>query len=158
MDHAGILHVLAEKFGEAVSPGPEGLVGDPFITISPDQFHEAAVFLKNDPALAMDQLKLITGTDRGDVMECVYHLYSYTHFHALTLKVILERENPEVRSICDVYGAADWHERETYDLVGIRFAGHPNLRRILLPEDWVGHPLRADYVEPEEYHGIPNKA
>jgi len=158
MDHASILAALTDTFGEDVTGGPEGLPGDPYVVVTAGRLHEVVEHLKSDPALAMDQLKLITGIDRGDVMECVYHLYSYTHFHAVTLKVKLDRDNPQVQSVVDLHGAAEWHERETFDMTGIRFAGHENLRRILLPEDWVGYPLRADYKEPEEYHGIPNRA
>ena len=84
-----------------------------------------------------------------------------THKHSLVLKVILPRwkddkpgELPEVPSVSGVWSTADWHEREVYDLSGVYFTGHPNLRRILCPEDWVGHPLRKDYEMPLEYHGI----
>ena len=158
MEFASMLSHLQQKFGDAIERSPEALVGDPFITVLAESWHDAAEFLKTDPAMAMDQLKLITGVDRGDVIESVYHVYSYTHFHSLTLKVRLDREKPEVQSIAELYGAADWHERECFDMVGIRYIGHPNLRRILLPEDWVGHPLQVGYQEPEEYHGVSNKA
>jgi NADH-quinone oxidoreductase subunit C len=94
-------------------------------------------------------------------VEVVYHLYSMQHKHSLVLKVILPRwkgdqpgELPEVPSVASLWSTADWHEREVYDLSGVYFTGHPNLRRILCPEDWVGHPLRKDYEMPLEYHGI----
>ena len=93
--------------------------------------------------------------------EIVYHLFSMKHKHSLVLKVILPRwkegrpgELPEVPSVSGIWSTADWHEREVYDLNGVYFTGHPNLRRILCPEDWVGHPLRKDYEMPLEYHGI----
>jgi NADH-quinone oxidoreductase subunit C len=83
------------------------------------------------------------------------------HKHSLVLKVMLPRwkdgqvgELPEIKSVASVWSTADWHERECYDLLGIKFVDHPNLRRILCPEDWVGHPLRKDYEMPLEYHGI----
>jgi NADH-quinone oxidoreductase subunit C len=109
-------------------------------------------------------------------LEVVYHLFSMKHKHSLVLKVILPRwqgdtglgdtgqgdsaresgagKLPELASVSGVWSTADWHERELYDLLGVHFTGHPNLRRILCPEDWVGHPLRKDYEMPLEYHGI----
>jgi NADH-quinone oxidoreductase subunit C len=94
-------------------------------------------------------------------MEVVYHLQSFTHQHRFTLKVVLPRwkgdkvgELPEVPTVSDIWRVADWHEREVYDLCGVRFLDHPDPRRILLSEDWVGHPLRKDYEFPLEYHGI----
>ena len=94
-------------------------------------------------------------------MEVVYHLSSTVKKHTLVLKVMLPRwkddqpgQLPEVPSVADVWRTADWHEREVFDLSGVRFTGHPDLRRILCPEDWVGHALRKDYEMPLEYHGI----
>jgi NADH-quinone oxidoreductase subunit C len=94
-------------------------------------------------------------------MEVVYHLSSYTHKHRFVLKVTLPRwkgdkagELPEVPSVTGLWSTADWHEREVFDLCGVHFTGHPDLTRILLSEDWVGHPLRKDYEFPLEYHGI----
>ena len=97
-------------------------------------------------------------------LEVVYHLWSVPNKNSLVLKVMLPRwkddqqgELPEVPSVAGVWSTADWHEREVYDLCGVRFTGHPNPRRILCPEDWVGHPLRKDYEMPLEYHGIRGK-
>lgn len=81
----------------------------------------------------------------------IYHLYSMKHRHRLTLRVVMERDGARVPSVAHLWPAANWHEREAYDLVGIVFDGHPDLRRILLPDDWVGHPLRKDYVVQETY-------
>ena len=98
-------------------------------------------------------------TDRVDypkraVIEIVYNLYSYKHRHLFALKVGAPRDNPVVPTVSTVWAHADWQEREAFDLLGLTFTGHPDLRRILMPEDWPGHPLRKDFVEPEEYHGI----
>lgn len=101
-----------------------------------------------------DALSCLTGTDRGDHIEVVYHLFSYMKKETRILKVRLSKESPEIASVSKVWPAADWMERETYDLVGVKFIGHPNLKRILNPDDWAGHPLRKDYREPEEYQGM----
>lgn len=77
--------------------------------------------------------------------EVVYHIYSHEHKQRLRLKVRISGENPEIASVTSVWRAANWYERETFDLFGIQFRGHPNLRRIMMPDDWQGHPLRKDY-------------
>jgi NADH-quinone oxidoreductase subunit C len=95
--------------------------------------------------MGFDNLSLITGIDYRDRFEVVYNFLSYSKKQNLVLKVILDHANPEVASISSIWKVADWLERETYDLVGIKFSGHPNLKRILLPDGWMGHPLRKDY-------------
>ena len=117
-------------------------------------------FLHSDANLYFDSLSSITGIDNGvesNQMEVVYSLYSIPNDLHLMVKVILNREKPVVASLCSIWKAADWHERETYDLLGIHFKGHPDLRRILLPADWEGHPLRKDYEEQTYYRGVKVK-
>ena len=92
-----------------------------------------------------DHLSMISGMDYVEWMEVVYHVWSYTRKENVVLKVKLDRSMPVVDSVVSVWSGADWMERETYDLLGITFENHPDLRRILLPEGWVGHPLRKDY-------------
>lgn len=100
-------------------------------------------------------LNCLTGTDRGAHIEIVYHIFSYERRESLVLKVNVSREaNISIPSAADLFSSADWMERETYDLIGTKFEGHPDLRRILLPEDWEGHPLRKDYKENAEYQGM----
>ncbi len=136
---------------------------DPAVVVSPGDVHEMCRFMRDDEALRMSVLRIVTGIDRpseegangeGEI-EVVYHLCSHVHGHGVVLKTRLDRGDPVVDSVQDLWPTANWHERETYDLMGVRFRGHPDLRRIMLPEDWVGHPLRKDYTFPAEYHGIP---
>ncbi|MFA4934266.1 MAG: NADH-quinone oxidoreductase subunit C [Candidatus Methanoperedens sp.] len=95
--------------------------------------------------MGFDHLSVITGTDYTDRFEVVYNFFSYEKKQNLVLKVITDHDAPEVDSLTSLWKGAEWLERETYDLVGIKFTGHPNLVRILLPDGWVGHPLRKDY-------------
>lgn len=131
--------------------------GDPFATIPPAAVVEACRFLRDDPDLRFDYCACVTGVDDTKDFWVVYHLYSIPKNHRAVLKVRLDRKEPVVASVVGVWKGADWHERETYDLYGIKFEGHPDLRRILLPEDWPGYPLRKDYEFPDEYQGIPLK-
>ena len=118
-------------------------------------------FLWKSPETYFDQLSCLTAIDNGlekNTFDLIYTLYSIPFNETIHLKVELEREeNPEIESLTPIYKTADWHEREAFDLMGIHFEGHPDLRRILLPEDWKGHPLRKDYEVQENYHGIQVK-
>lgn len=117
-------------------------------------------FLWRNPTTYFDSLSCVTAIDLGvdsGQMEVVYTLYSIPFHVTLHLRVVLDREKPEVPSLSGIWKTADWHEREAFDFFGIQFIGHPNLTRILLPADWEGHPLRKDYVEQERYHGIKVK-
>lgn len=137
----------------------------PYLTVPADRLVELCRFLRDDERLFFDLLACVTAIDNGpdaDTMEVVYNLTSIPYEHNLMLKVVVPRNTgssqlPSVPSIAHIWRTADWHEREAFDLVGIRFEGHPDLRRILLPTDWVGHPLRTDYKEEEQYHGIKTK-
>lgn len=129
----------------------------PWVAVLPEHLTQLCALLRDTPDLYFDYLACLSGVDYGDRMEVVYHLTSLPLEHSLVLKVALPREQPVLPSVAHIWRAADWHEREAYDLLGITFSGHPDLRRILLPEDWPGHPLRKNYTEPDEYHGIEVK-
>lgn len=169
--------ILVEKFGEERISALNLEAKDPWIEVAPQAIAEVGRFLRDDHRMRFNHLNDLCGVDYFEPdpkkapkfghephVEVVYHLSSYELRHQLTLKVKLSRwknnilgEIPELPSVADVWAIGDWHERETYDLMGVRFVGHPNLRRILCPEDWVGHPLRKDYEFPLEYHGIRGK-
>jgi len=132
---------------------------DPSIAIEPAAIVDVARFLHDEPDLRFDSLSNESGVDykAKNVIQIVYHLFSYPHRHWIVLKVDAPRDNPVVPSVETVWKAANWHEREIYDLLGVVFEGHCDLRRLLMPEDWIGYPLRKDFVEPEEYHGISTR-
>lgn len=125
-----------------------------FIRISPSNLVEIMLFLREEEDLKFDYLACLSGMDNKETLGVVYHLYSISHKHRITIKVDVPKENPKVPSIWNVWRTADWHEREAFDMFGIVFEGHPNLIRILNPYDWEGYPLRKDYKQPEEYHGL----
>ncbi|HZG80797.1 MAG TPA: NADH-quinone oxidoreductase subunit C, partial [Brevibacillus sp.] len=122
----------------------------PTLVIQNERWHDVAVFLKEDEQLAFDYLSDLHGVDYEDRLEVYYHFYSYQNRQSLAVKVKTGREQSSVASVMDIWSGANWNERETYDLLGIYFPGHSDLRRILLPDDWVGHPLRKDYVQYDE--------
>jgi len=116
------------------------------------RLHDVALRLRALEGLTYESCNFIAAVDLGDHFEAVYHLYSFAANSYLELHVAVPRSKPIVDTVSDVWPAADWHEREAFDLMGIRFEGHPDPRRILLPDDWVGHPLRKDYVDSIENH------
>jgi len=120
------------------------------VQVKPEMLMETATYLKMNENTQFDILFSISGVDKPEHFEVVYHLFSTTFNRKLMLKSILDKANPEIPSISEVYSAANWHERETYDLFGIIFSNHPNLERILLPKDWKGYPLRKDYELDDE--------
>ena len=173
MSGPAFLDQLKKKFGDKITGANFDAI-DPWIEVSPEGLLEVCRYLRDDPKLRFNMLNCISGVDYFEAdpkkaaktgwephLEVVYHLWSLPNKTSLVLKVILPRwkddvpgQLPEVPTVSGVWSTADWHEREVYDLSGIWFVGHPNLRRILCPEDWVGHPLRRDYEMPLEYHGI----
>lgn len=116
--------------------------GDGILVVDAAKLHDAASDLHT---LGFDLLGWCTAVDRGEHFEMVYRLRSRTMQVGMFLKCEVPRVDPVISSLTDLWPAADWHEREVYDLFGITFEGHPDLRRIFLPEEWQGHPLRKDY-------------
>jgi NADH-quinone oxidoreductase subunit C len=116
--------------------------------LSPDQFHALLKSLKERPDTNFDYLFCISGVDIQNKLMVVYHLESTRYGHQIVLKTGTDnREKPELDSIVDLYAGAELHENEIFDLFGIVFRGHPNLRRMFMPDDWNGHPLRKDYTD-----------
>ena len=172
---ADIASLLTDRFGERIRSKNLARHRSVRDRLEPaDLRRSLAEFLKEDERLHFDLLNCVSGVDYLEPdakkapkagfephLEVVYHLSSFRHRHRFVVKVILPRwkdgkagELPEVPSVNQLWRAADWHEREVYDLIGVTFTGHPDLTRILLSDDWVGHPLRKDYEFPLEYHGI----
>jgi len=146
---------LAAKFGErigALAPANK----DAFLVVPAADVPTICRFLKEDADLAFDCLMNLSAIDwpKRNQIEVVYHLWSYAKRHSFILKAQLDRAKPAIGSVEPVWKAADWLEREQYDLMGVQFEGHPDLRRIMMPDDWTGHPLRKDYKEEGQWHNI----
>ena len=119
------------------------------LRVPAEAYRDVAVCLRQDPDLDFDYLEFQTCCDRPpETLEFLAYFYSYQHRHRGALKVILDRVAPSLPSLADLWANADWNEREVYDLFGVVFHNHPDLRRIMMPEDWEGHPLRKDYMHP----------
>jgi NADH-quinone oxidoreductase subunit C len=173
MTSAEIIAVLEAECGPRIKAKNAEAI-DPFVVVEPGDLLAVGKVLRDHPKLKLDMLNCMSGVDYLELdpkkiakagfephLEVVYHLSSFAHKHRFVVKVLLPRwkdnkpgELPEVPSVTPLWPAADWHEREVYDLSGVFFTGHPDLCRILLSDDWVGHPLRKDYEFPLEYHGI----
>ena len=152
MEHKEIFDHLSMLFPET---GLEFNEDVPCVIVPPTAIREVALQVRDDEALRFDSLMCLSGVDNADgTLGVVYHLHSVSLGHKLTLKVIVPVDNPHLQSVERVWRTADWHEREAYDLVGMIFDGHRDLRRILNPYDWEGYPLRKDYEVPEFYNGM----
>jgi len=163
-----IAEILKSTFPQAVVEA----VADsshPSATITPESWHDVALFLRDDPRLGMNMLRCVSGVDLHPepFIELVYDLIAmqpgdegglWRDGGQIAIRLRLPRDGGHVRSVADVWPTAEWHEREAFDLLGVKFDQHPDLRRILCPDDWVGHPLRKDYEFPKEYEGIPAAA
>ncbi|MDW7695878.1 NADH-quinone oxidoreductase subunit C [Flammeovirgaceae bacterium SG7u.111] len=152
-----IVSLLQKALGEEVVMEVEEGGLQPIVQIQPYRVADICLLLHDHEDLLFDSLSCITGIDNGadsDSLDVMYNLYSIPNETALMLKATLPKSAPAIPTLSFIWGCANWLERETYDLVGVEFEDHPDPRRILLPADWEGHPLRKDYQHQEKYHGI----
>ncbi|MDR4509002.1 MAG: NADH-quinone oxidoreductase subunit C [Candidatus Brocadiaceae bacterium] len=147
MDDEAIVTIIKSHFPNAILES-RTFRGELTLVVKKDYIPEIASFLKQNEALDFNYLSDLCGVDRiekNGVFEVVYHLYSLRKNHRLRLKVPVSANEPSISTVTGVWTTANWHERETYDMFGIKFGGHPDLRKILMPDDFEGHPLRKDY-------------
>lgn len=166
-----IFELLKNEFGEMILGLDKDTPVDPIISVAPMQVNKIGAFLRDNEELKFDSLMVLSGVDdangtkakdedgtdtiTGGNLSVYYHLHSTTLKHKIVIKTSTSRENPEVESVYNVWRTSDWHEREAFDMFGIIFKNHPDLRRILMPYDWeAGFPLRKDYKNPEFYQGM----
>ena len=157
-----ILEKLKTKFPQTAFTWQTPENGDASLIVPADHLVPVVQFLKDSSELAFDFLMSVSAFDglkwlEGDaaqMIEVTYHLHSYQHRHTFIVKVRAPRQNGQIPTLTGLYGCADFQEREVFDHFGVAFIGHPNLKRILLPDDWVGHPLLKDYEEQAEYNGM----
>ncbi len=143
---------MKEAFDDRVLDLTENV--DPFIRVRADAIAEIGQFLRDDDAMRFESLMCLSGVDYPEHLTLVYHLFSTSRRHTITLKAEVGRDDPRVPTVEGIWRVANWHERETYDMFGVVFDGHSDLRRILCPDDWEGWPLRKDYQVQEYYRGI----
>ncbi|MSQ46491.1 MAG: NADH-quinone oxidoreductase subunit C [Ignavibacteria bacterium] len=145
---------LKQKFGTAIVEVKETVQPDPYIIVDPNSLKEISKYLRDEEILTFDFLNCLSGLDLKGKLAVVYHISSMKHKHSFVLRVEVPTDAPTVPSIESIWKSANWHEREAFDMYGIIFSDHPDLRRILMPYDWEGHPLRKDYQVPEFYNGM----
>jgi NADH-quinone oxidoreductase subunit C len=153
-----IAHVIENEIGVPVEVNLTAK--QPFIRIEHEYILKVCTTLFSSKEFYFDFLNCITCVDNGadkGTMDLIYHLTSIPLEHSVILKTEISREESEISSVSSVWRSAEWHEREIFDLFGVKFTDHPDLRRILMPADWEGFPLRKDYKEQQFYHGIKVK-
>ncbi len=148
--------LLVDQFGEETLEYKPDEKVDPWIVVAAGKIQEVAKFLRDETGLRFDSLMCLSGVhyEKEEQLGVTYHLASTSEKHKLTLKVLMPQEDAQVQSVEQIWKTADWHEREAFDMFGIRFEGHPDHRRILCPDDWEGYPLRKDYKVQEFYRGM----
>ena len=143
--------LIQQKFPDSLSDS----LNEKFIGIKREKWIAVAEYIKSNSDIYIDSLQCITGIDLGDnILQSRYNFHSMRHGTLIEIRISVTRDSPNIPSIEKIWRIGDWFERETYDMYGIIFDGHRDLRRMLLPEDWEGYPLRKDYEEQETYHGI----
>lgn len=155
--------LIGDIFGAEVIVAEKTDKLQPYLVIQTERLAEVCLALHDHEQTYFDFLSCVTGIDNGPeagTMEVAYNLYSIPYDHHLMLKVVVERNTtpeqpiPAVPTVSHIWRTADWHEREVFDMIGIYFTDHPDMRRILCAADWEGHPLRKDYKLQDYYHGI----
>ncbi|MDA3861347.1 MAG: NADH-quinone oxidoreductase subunit C [Melioribacteraceae bacterium] len=170
MNAEEIYNLLKEKFGDSILEMVSDVPTEPIISVEPLKINEVSEFLRDADEFQFDSLMNLSGVDddnvekvtnedetitsKGGTLSVFYHLDSTILKHKITLKTSTNRDNPEVESVTNIWGSANWNEREAYDMFGLKFLNHPSLTRILMPYDWEGFPLRKDYENPEFYEGM----
>ncbi|MCF8259370.1 MAG: NADH-quinone oxidoreductase subunit C [Melioribacteraceae bacterium] len=167
-----IYEMLKNQFSDSILEFESELPVEKFINVSPSQIHSVSKYLKDHLDLQFDCLMCLSGTDDNNdekttdedgnetvvpgTLSVYYNLHSIKYNHKVNLRVKVQKDKPEVESVENIWKTANWHEREAFDMIGIKFLNHPDLRRILMPEDWEegSHPLRKDYENPEFYQGM----
>ena len=149
-----IINRLSDQFKSSVIKNEN--LAEHQVEIKGEDWFDVATFMKNDPKLSFDQLECITGIDTGEdgPLQTHYNLHSMEYRHKIEVVISHDRKDPKVASIEQLWRIGDWFERETYDMFGIEYIGHRDLRRILCPDDWEGWPLRKDYEAQESFQGI----
>ena len=145
---------ISEQFNNEVLDQPES--DKKVLYLKPKEWNKIASHLHSDEMFSLDQLECLTGVDLGEdqPLEVRYNLFSMKHKHKLEIRISTDRNNPNIPSVEQIWRMADWFEREAYDMYGIKFEDHRDMKRILCPDDWEGWPLRKDYSVQETYHGI----
>ena len=159
MDAPAIVARISATLPDAVTADGSA-ARDPFVQVAPACVGDVLRLLRNDPDLAFDNLMGLTALDLMGLAEqpdlrVVYHLFSYGHRHVINVRVDVPRDAATLPTATTLWASADWAEREAFDLVGVTFTGHPNLKRLLLPPEWVGHPLRRDWKQGPTALGFP---
>lgn len=145
---------LKAKFGDAVLEAKFDAL-QPWIRVDEHRIKEICLFLHDEPNFRFDYLMCLSGIDYNNgTLGAVYHLSSIVHKHKIVLRAMCPKDNARIQSVSSVWGTANWHEREAFDMFGIIFDEHPDMRRILCPDDYPGHPLRKDFKVPEFYNGM----
>jgi NADH-quinone oxidoreductase subunit C len=152
-----ILEYLKQKF-PAAEFALDGTVPEPSIVVPRAHLQDVARLLRDDDSLHFECLMCLSGIEYDQELHTVYNLYSMMHGHKCSLRCKATRDDPVMPTVSCIWSTAEWHERESFDLLGIVYEGHPDPRRILCPYDWEGHPLRKDYVPPKKWHDIPLEA
>lgn len=154
MEKDEFMNLIKERLADKALSVTELKNNDALIVVDREHFAEVVAILKNNNSLRFTTLMNQSGADYRDRLAVIVNLFSGFLRRKVTVKTFLDRGNPEVDSLLPLFPGIDWYERETFDMFGIRFPGHGNLKRLLLPEDWEGFPLRKDYVYPSSYNGI----